>query len=252
MKRLIVLLLALAGLACGMAGCGSASTPATPVPLQVKGWDSITVRTVCLEVEQSYPEIEHKSAEPIAEAVERILTGVGLQVVDEGDPCEATLTFVLTGEALGAKYTGGIHCYSGAAFSGGASLTSPGRELVTLPISARHVPPVSISGCHGEPIDAPFERVWPEALLDGLGHLWGTPPLIQALEDEEEWVRFAAAGVLGKISPEAKEAVPALIKAVGDQDESVRFAAARTLGKITGQDFGEDAAAWQEWWEEQQ
>lgn len=141
--------------------------------MKASGWEEVTVDTLCLEAEQSYPEIEDKSAEPIAEAVERILAGVGLQVVDEGELCDATLIFVLTGEALGAKYTGGIHCYRGAEFSGGAFLSFPGRVPVTLPISVRHVPPVSISGCHGEPIDAPFERAWPEALLDGLGHLWG-------------------------------------------------------------------------------
>ncbi len=174
-----------------------------------------------------------------------------MQVVDEGELCDATLIFVLTGEALGAKYTGGIHCHSGAGFSGGASLTFPGRVPVTLPISVRHVPPVSISGCYGEPIDAPFERAWPEALLDGLGHLWGGPPLIQALGDKDKWVRLAAARALGEIGPEAKEAVPALIQAL-KWKENIRRKAAWALGEITGQDFSEDPDRWQEWWEEQQ
>jgi hypothetical protein len=57
-------------------------------------------------------------------------------------------------------------------------------------------------------------------LLDGgLAHLWGPHILIQALRD---W------------------------------DEDVRWAAAWVLKEITGQDFGQDAAAWQQWWEEQQ
>jgi len=64
--------------------------------------------------------------------------------------------------------------------------------------------------------------------------------------------RSAAAFALGGIGPEAKEAVPALIKALGeDQDADVRKYAAWALEAITGQDFGEDAARWQRWFEEQ-
>jgi hypothetical protein len=32
----------------------------------------------------------------------------------------------------------------------------------------------------------------------------------------------------------------------------VRYAAVDALYEITGQDFGEDAEAWQEWWETEQ
>lgn len=78
------------------------------------------------------------------------------------------------------------------------------------------------------------------------------PALIKALlRDESQYVRKAAAEVLGKIGPEAKEAVPALIKALKDKIEDVRKAVALALNAITGQDFGEDASRWQEWWEGQ-
>lgn len=77
------------------------------------------------------------------------------------------------------------------------------------------------------------------------------PGLIKTLGDEDSSAREEAAGALGKIGPEAKEAVPALIKALGDGDEDVRRAAALTLKAITGQDFGEDASRWQQWWEAQ-
>jgi len=36
------------------------------------------------------------------------------------------------------------------------------------------------------------------------------------------------------------------------QDGSVRRAAAKALKDITGQDFGQDADRWQQWWEEEQ
>lgn len=48
------------------------------------------------------------------------------------------------------------------------------------------------------------------------------------------------------------ESVPALIQVLGDEYAFVREAAAEALTAITSQDFGEDAGAWQELWEEQQ
>jgi len=77
------------------------------------------------------------------------------------------------------------------------------------------------------------------------------PALIQALGDEDKNVRWHAAWAL-KIGPEAREAVPALIQALEDEYEPLRGAAAGALRTITGQDFGEDADLWQQWWEEQQ
>lgn len=75
------------------------------------------------------------------------------------------------------------------------------------------------------------------------------PALIQAIgDDEDSGVRFAAAYALGRMGSEAKEAVPALIQALDrEKVQSVRAADARALKTITGQDFGEDAARWQQW-----
>ena len=56
--------------------CGLGSAPATPsgptptpLPLQIPDWQGLMVHTVCVEVEQFYPEIEDKSPEPIVEDV---------------------------------------------------------------------------------------------------------------------------------------------------------------------------------------
>lgn len=261
-------------------------TPAvTPPPLSVQapGWEEVTVHTLCLEVEQSYPEIVGKEPEPIAETAQRILARIGVQVVAEGASCDAILTVTLSGRALGANYLPGGYCYSGAEVEGQMDLTVPGREPFTQPISADYAPQYSISGCP-RAAGAPFLLVWPEALVDGLGHLWGPHSLIQALEDEElvvrrsaalalgkmgpaavdavpvliralgdeSWkMRWDAANALGAIGPGAVEAVPALIRALGDEEVYVRMAAAHALRDITGEDFW-DAAGWQEWWEEQE
>ena len=58
------------------------------------------------------------------------------------------------------------------------------------------------------------------------------PVLIDALKDENIYVRRRAALVLVKIGPEAKAAVPALIDALKDKDKDVRSNAAEALGEI--------------------
>lgn len=56
--------------------------------------------------------------------------------------------------------------------------------------------------------------------------------LTAALQDGSWHVREAAAEALGGIGPSAKEAVPALIRALEDESRSVRFDAAHALGDI--------------------
>ena len=59
------------------------------------------------------------------------------------------------------------------------------------------------------------------------------PALIRALKDEEWWkVRWNAAEALGRIGPEAKQAVSALAQALTDGYSDVRQSAAEALGQI--------------------
>ncbi len=48
-----------------------------------------------------------------------------------------------------------------------------------------------------------------------------------------------------------ERAVEALIGVLRDVRPSVRIRAAEALAKITGEEFGEDAGAWEKWWEGQ-
>ncbi len=194
------------------------------------------IHTLCLTVEQFYPQIEGEPSEPIAEpiteTVGRILTGLGLEVVAEATRCDATLTFALTGEPLGAGYRGfSDYCYTGAEVEGEMTLAIPDRAPLTLPISGREPTSLTTTWCRDE-TDAPFDEVWPIAVLEGLAQLWGIQALIQAQEYEDKEVRGAAAEVLGKIGPEAVEAPPALIQALKDEEPSVRNAAQEALEKI--------------------
>jgi HEAT repeat protein len=66
---------------------------------------------------------------------------------------------------------------------------------------------------------------------------WGQAqlgPLIEALsdEDEESMVRERAAWLLGKLGPRAAKAVPALIEALSDDNYYLRLCAAEALAEI--------------------
>jgi len=253
---------------------------ATPTPFPGQG-----VQTLCLEAEQSYPEIEEEFSLPIAETVQRILVGLGVQVVAEGTACDAALTIGLTGEPLGESYRNAPRdpCYAGARVNGEMTLALPGRAPLTLAISGKEPTPLIAYSCPTK-TEAPFDEAWASAALDGLANLWPAnqvfvqalaaededlsvaaaerlgemgpeegvvPALIHALANESWSVRDIAADALGKIGPEAKGAVPALIRALQDESPMERWQFADALGAITGQDFGEDAGRWRQWWEEQ-
>jgi HEAT repeat protein len=73
-------------------------------------------------------------------------------------------------------------------------------------------------------------------------------PLIVALDKAFYATRLKAAEALGQIGD--TQAVEPLIATLKDEEEGIRKAAAEALTTITGRNFGEDAARWQEWWEE--
>jgi hypothetical protein len=289
MKRAVVLFVVVVVLAAGGGGCGfgPSSSPAppsapsvTPSPLRAPGWEAVTLHTLCLEVQQSYPNAQDKKPEPIAEAAQTLLAGLGVRVVAGGESCEATLALDVVSRAIGADYVPAGYCYSGSEVEGQAVLTVPGHTSLTVPLSGRQDTPRSIERCPKEPAGAPFKVAWMEALLGALYDLWGPPLLIHALADESVLVRHIAADALIQAGPEAAEAVPALIQALQDADGDVRASAARALREIgpqaidavpaliqvledahagasalaalkaiTGQDLAWQTAAWQEWWD---
>jgi hypothetical protein len=222
----------------------------TPLPLWAADWEGVVVHTICLEVKQYYPNLEGKGPEPIFETIQDILDGGGILVVGGGNPCEANLTFVLRMDARGAKYLGEQYCYSGAKAEGEMTLSALDRAPFMIIISGNCPTPFHTVGCP-EPTDAPFEGAWLRAVYSGLVQLWGPRVLVQPLRQDYRYeARQAAAEALGEMGPAAVEAVPALIGALGDSNDEVRQAAAEALQTVTGQNFGEDAKAWEQWWEQ--
>ncbi len=200
------------------------STPTpTPPPAQA-------VQTLCLIVEQSYPDMEWVVFQPVEEAVRRILVGQGVQVVAERTTCDATLTVALTGEALGALYQvapspfslPGLpqykQCYTGVQYRGEMTLALPERAPLAVSLYGRQSPKSGTIYSCPTPSGAPYNEAWQWTVTHGLAQLWGPSVLIQALKDKE--------------MQEHKDAI------------------ANALEDMTGQDFGSNANRWQRWWKE--
>jgi hypothetical protein len=261
---------------------GGRTRHSQPASFVAEGWQDVEFNTLCLEVEQSFAEVDSDFSLPIEAAVRRILSGLGVKVASASSACDGTLSISFKGKALAQDYVCILgnacgHCFTGAQMSGELALTAANRTPWVRPLDASITPPGSISECPKVPQEAPFDSLWPGAVLAGLVELWGTPTLSVALDDPQESVRLAAVGLLrvqgaegvplladaledrttnvrqraalalGRLGVQAREAVPALIEVLDDNNRPVRLAAASALYLITGQDFGQDQAGWRKW-----
>jgi HEAT repeat protein len=75
--------------------------------------------------------------------------------------------------------------------------------------------------------------------------------MVSALDDPDSDVRIAAAiGLIYFDKEDTLPVVPKLIAMLADPDPSVSYQVSYALQEITGQTLGEDAAAWNAWWEQ--
>jgi hypothetical protein len=209
------------------------TTTSTPTPTPYPGQ---AVQTMCLVVEQFYPDAEGGISQPIEETLQSMLTEQGVRVVAEGGSCDATLSIVLTGKALSGRYKvessnplmpsipnplGGANyksCATGVQFTGEMTLTTAGHTPQTVSLHGRKEPTSGTIYTCPNASQAPYRAAWRWAVTKGLAQLWGPPILIQALEDEAA--------------------------------ESYRDAIVAALQEMTGQNLGGSASGWQKWWEE--
>jgi hypothetical protein len=257
-----------------------------PTSDQDTGEEAPLIETLCLQIDQSYPEIEEDFSLPIQEAAEEILSEMGLTVMETGGACDATLDIDFVGEAYWVTFENTGRCYNGAEVTGRATLALSGEESEWHSIRGVNPIPLLSFYCQQTPAHAPWDRAWAGALLDGLVAFWGpipvlerairhhevfvrqeaakalitvggegVPLLVQALDDESYEVRKEAADSLGEVGPEAVEAVPALIMHLRDTEGEplhVQWACGDALRDITGEHYGDDPDAYQAWWDAQQ
>jgi hypothetical protein len=152
-----------------------------------------------------------------------------------GGACDATISVDLTFTPLYEHYIGIMgpskDCYTGASVEGTIQVATEGRSPISIPVKRVREPArgVQITECPG-PAEAPFDGVWPGAVLAGLSSIWGEQAVLRAVSDPDPTIRQSAVLLLGQgASPDA---VPAIIAALEDSVPEVRAAAASILGTV--------------------
>lgn len=265
---------------------------ATLPPLQVSEMSGVTVRSLCLEVEEYYPQISEEFSTHLPLHISGILSNMGFQIVGPGQPCDAALTFHITAEFISGAYQIFGECFT--AYSGDIYVTLvsqrnaqefvTGHDFRTEPAGA-----VVEGYCYKDASDAAIAlmgkddqgkyeaafvnvlvELWgPRALIPVLG--WNTyatpatailvesgslfvPELSRVLDDDDRNTQQQAALALGMIGPEAEQAIPALIELAEGCNDPARCTNVYTvaLEEITGLDLGRNADTWRYWWGKQQ
>jgi len=221
-------------------GCNPASrytpTPTilpTPTPLPermlptVKIWEGVTTKTICLVTELALPENMTVIPDPIGETVRDILTNMGMQVVDYGASCDATLTLITQVEPLEGAYWGAGGCYTGGNMDMIISLTAVGQDTYETVLRAEKPPTKIVIVDSGEEcdklpedfLDSPeFTILWSDPFLDTLVNLWGPQILVWSMDILHSSYPNPVSDKLNVIGP-TDEVIWALIYAM--QDESL-------------------------------
>lgn len=211
----------------GTAQATERAVPATPRNNWVE-----TLTRVCVSLGDTALGVDR---EAIEQAVQRALERTGATPIGDG-ACEATLSLGLTFTPLYEHYIGlmgpSADCYTGASLTGEIALAAQGKSPVSIPVERIDEPSrgVQITTCPG-PTEAPFDGIWPGAILEGLASIWGERVLLDAVEDPAVEVRRAAVGMLTRSA--SPDAVPAIMGALKDQAPEVRAAAAGALGMVS-------------------
>jgi HEAT repeat protein len=219
------------------------STPTpTIVPVAEPSWKGAVLKSICLQVEQSYPQLEESYSQPIEDTVREILLGMGILVKSGEGECEADLSIMLKGEVIEESYTVAIgenvgekiQCYSGASMQGELRLTTSEYGTVLYDISMAYSPNF-VSYCAEEPSsNVEFSRVWPFPIVYRLTQIWGPQVPLQAIRIENLHVKEAAAEVLSRteLGADKENAIPILVEALKSGSSTIREYVAITLGGI--------------------
>jgi hypothetical protein len=179
----------------------------TAVPIQLEGWQNTEVRTVCLTVNQSYPQGDKKINDPIAESVAELLKESNVGVVTNGTDCEMQITINLVGKAGSVSYTSTgnkekLKCYTNLSVTGSMVVSGSGIEDREIEISGGNdVPSLVNSSCAKTPEQVnSFYGAWEPAILSGLYQVWGTKIAMDALQSGNAIIKQAASTLIIRVS----------------------------------------------------
>lgn len=200
-------------------------------PLRHPDLDGIVVGSVCLVTDVSFTNPQYD--ERPSEITERILGGLGIEIMSSGQECDAVLTIRLSGYSRKATYTSVGTCHSGNSVGGQVSLEIEGSIAVEIPVTFATAPPSSVSSanCTRSESSVSYSPNCSKAVIAGLVDLWGAPVLGQIMPYTNV-VRMMALDRLGSMGADLAEAVPYLIRILLDENPFVRCNAAGTLGMM--------------------
>lgn len=216
---------------------GPSEIPITPIPIQLSGWEELTISTLCLDITQEYPEewffffketlvklgmdIKPKQYSfPYDTVIGDIMQIIGVQVAEKGAQCTARLEIEVTGTANAGRYENQNDlCYTGSYVSMRVVLTSENQETYKGHSSGQVSKPDHIftGSCPYQAYKAPFAESSAEAITNALVDIWG-PDIGEEIRkhyygsgDIEKAMRDAAKEILnnpGDQAPVEPEAAP--------------------------------------------
>ncbi|MBN1121219.1 MAG: SH3 domain-containing protein [Anaerolineae bacterium] len=241
-----------------------------PPPI-INGWSGDPVDTVCLELAMEHigmyqvqkPEFAvlgpgDSDYDYVYNETLAYLTELGLTPVDPGEDCAATMAVDLTINMYGQSYVGmssgqTFYCYDGASVSGTVQLTSPAGDMLSASSSQSRPGefPDIRDNCYG------YSRFLGESyyvILQGMRRFWGNEVLLFGLDSNQIDIQKYAVRDIGYLGAQGMPFVPELIGCLSDSmcSSAVEQSLISALVSITGQNFGDDAALWQDWWDAQE
>jgi hypothetical protein len=227
--------------ACGQSARGGSAVPRLVAPqIEAAGWGNAVLESVCIQIVQRYPEVDGR-IEPVMEAVGWTLDHLSVRTLEPGGECDASLDVRLVGTVLRRDYMMCPGNVCGARYSGDAVLRTAGRPDLVHELDVRRTCPTSINvtivgdaedECTRDPADAPFESLWPEAVVGALVEFFGLDAAYIALWDDRYALDVGATIVLRGLGKDAAPLVPRLIADLDPGDRHRFTAAADGLSAI--------------------
>lgn len=201
--------------------------PYAPLIL-AEGWQGTKVETLCLSVNQTGT--EGIPGFPVLKTLQDIFPRLGIQVVEEGQDCQAQLSLSIEFFAEAEEYIGVGLCYSGAQANSMAILSMPGKPNLEVSGFAEIMPPQAIIGCPTEQ-QAPVGQVWQGAVFSTLGQVWGDLLFARLwdMPDIPEEVRRGATGLFWGMQEPEPEILPVLESALHSPDQVARLGAVKAI-----------------------
>lgn len=202
-----------------------------------KDWVT-SISSLCLQVNQTYPEVTGVS-EPIAEELKDILDRIGVATtIGESAYCQANLQIDLEFTPYGESVGGAGTCYFNASTEGTAVFSKSGEKELSMDL-VRHFSPSQgfgitfVYSCPSK-AEADYAEAWGIAIVPMIAEWWGAPGLVSALRSSNYSLRNSAGYSLSQMGVSGSQALPILIEMLKDIDPVARESAARTLGLFGG------------------